>query len=265
MGGSGLVGSAIINQFAGDTAFHIYATYFTNQIKYNTKGNFKLNIDDLNTLKHLLKKINPEIVISCLRGDFKKQLLTHIRAGEFLRTNGGKLYFFSTTNVFDGNLNTPHFEDDIPISQTNYGKYKIACENKLIKILDDNCCILRIPQVWGKTSKRMANLLNSLENNEEITLYPKLFINTTIDVIIAKQLYYIINHNLRGIFHLTSRDIVNYKSFYIELIKRLGFSNTKISDNFEDTGYFSILSKRTNEFPSNLSITNNYVIDYLTK
>jgi dTDP-4-dehydrorhamnose reductase len=263
LGGSGLVGKAIINEMNKYKKYQLYATYFKNSINLDEDKCFKLNIEELDNLDSILNTVKPQSIISCLRGDFNKQLIQHIKAAEYLKENGGKLYFFSTTNVFDNDVTRPHYEDDIPNSQTDYGKYKIECENKIIEILNDKACILRIPQVWGKSSPRMKELLSSLKNNKEIEVYPKLTLNTNTDVMIARQLCYIIDNDLSGIFHLASEDVVSYKNFYSELIAKLGFNNAVIKENLEEEGYFTLLSKRSIEFPEDLRITNKVVIDYL--
>lgn len=266
LGGSGLVGKAVINELNKDNKFQVYATYFQNPIELLEKNrSFKLNIKDSDSISCLLNKIKPQSVVSCLRGDYDKQLNLHRKIAEYLKDNDGSMYFFSTTNVFDGDLSRPHYENDLPNSETDYGKYKIECENKLLEILQDRACILRIPQVWGKVSPRMRELLDSLNNNKNITVYPKLFLNTNTDVMVAKQLRYIIENNLKGIFHLASEDVIGYKEFYPELIRNLGFNNAKIEENFEEEGYFVLLTKRNNEFPENLRFTIKAVINYLTK
>lgn len=263
LGGSGLVGKAIINEINKYNQFEVYSTYFEKPILLNQDRSFKFNIEDLDNIIRMLNTLKPNIIVSCLRGDFNKQLMLHIKIAEYLNKNGGKLYFFSTANVFDNNFKRTHYEDDIPNSQTEYGRYKIECENKMIELLHDNVCILRLPQVWGKTSPRINELLYLLQNNREVIVYPKLFLNTNTDVMIAKQLYYIIDNNLNGIFHLASKDIVNYRDFYNELIEGLGFKNEKIKENFKEEGYFALLSKRNNEFSEQLRFTNKSVIDYL--
>ena len=263
LGGSGLVGTAILNEMNRYEEFELYATYFKNPVKPRVTAGFKLNSDDLSGIGVLLDAVKPQIIISCLRGDFGKQLLLHIKIAEYLKKAGGFLYFFSTANVFDRDFSRPHYEDDAPDSQTDYGQYKIACENKMTELLHGNVCILRIPQVWGKDSPRMKELLNALRGGKEITVYPRLFHNTITDVMIAGKLCYIIRNHLTGILHLAPDDIVNYKDFYRELIAGLGFSTASIVEDFEEKGCFALLSKRDHEFPEELRSTNQSVIDYL--
>ncbi|WP_346931216.1 sugar nucleotide-binding protein [Clostridium sp.] len=263
LGGSGLIGRTVINEMTKYNKFDVYSTYFQNSIQLNKGKCFKLDIQNEDNIDKILDNLKPQIIISCLRGEFNKQLILHAKTAEYLIGNGGSLYFFSTLNVFDNDFSKPHYEDDLATPKTDYGKYKMECENTISEILHDNACIVRIPQVWGKNSQRMSELLNSLHNNKDIIVYPKLYYNTITNVMIAKQLCYIINNNLKGIFHLVSEDIVNYKDFYKELITRLGFDNTRIQENFEEEGYFALLSKRANEFPKQLRFNNKSVINYL--
>jgi len=256
LGGSGFVGKAIINEFKNK--YETYATYYNHPI--NEGKSFKLDIEDLKSFEGILNSVKPDIIISCLRGGFDRQLALHINAAEFLKENNGRLYFYSTTNVFDNDYSRPHFEDDLPDSQTDYGRFKIECEKRITEILGDNACILRLPQVWGKDSPRLVSLINQLRNNEKITVYPKLNISTTTDVMIAKRLYYIIEHNMSGKFHLVSEDTINHKDFYCELISVLRSSKAEIEENLEETGYFALLSKRSGEFTDELIHTNKSVI-----
>jgi dTDP-4-dehydrorhamnose reductase len=264
LGGSGLIGTAIINEMRKYNKFEVYSTYFQNPQLLNRDRNFKLNIEDSDDINIILNTIKPRNVISCLRGDFDIQLILHEKIAEYLKENGGNLYFFSSMNVFDNNLCKPHYEDDLPNSHTDYGQYKIECEKRITEILYENACILRLPQVWGRCSPRMSNLLNLLYNNKSVTVYPRLLYNANTDVMIAKQLICIIDNNLKGIFHLVPEDVVNYKDFYNVLITGLCFKNAVLEENFEEEGYLSLLSKRSNEFPEELRFSNESVINYLT-
>lgn len=264
LGGSGLIGKSIINEMSKLNNFQIYSTYYNNILQVNNCESFKFDIQDLNNMDKILKKLQPQIVISCLRGKFDKQLTLHTKVAEYLKENGGRLYFFSTTNVFDNDFSRPHYEDDLPNSCTDYGQYKVKCEEKITEILKEYASILRIPQVWGKDSPRMKQVIELLTTNKKVIVYPKLFLNSNTDIMIAKQTAYIINNNLRGIFHLAAGDIINSKDFYFELIKELGFNNAALEENFEEKGYFALLSKRSNELPKDLRLINESVIKYLT-
>lgn len=265
LGGSGFVGTAVRNEMSKYSQFDVYSTYFQNPTLLNQDRSLKFDVEDLENVDIILNSLKPDIVVSSLRGDFNKQITGHIKVAEYLKKNGGSLYFFSTSNVFDSDFSRPHDEDDLPKAKSDYGQYKLACEKKIIEILHDDACILRLPQIWGKNSPRMRELLNSLNNSKNIIIYPKLFHNTNTDVMIARQLCYIIQNNLKGIFHLSSEDVANYKDFYCELIAALGFNNAKIEKNSEEEGYFTLISKRTNEFPKNLRSTNKSVIEEMTR
>lgn len=265
LGGSGLIGKAIIRETKEHKYFQVYATYFNGSMPLDEDRSFKLDIDDQDNISSILNAVKPESIISCLRGDYNKQLILHTKVAEYLKESGGRLYFCSTTNVFDNDLTKPHYEDDSPSSCTDYGQYKIECEKRIIEILHHNACILRLPQVWGKDSPRMKQLLDSQQNNEKIMVYPKLFCNTNTDVMIAKQLFYIIEHKLNGVFHLAAEDVVNQKDFYNELIMRLGFNNVSTEEDPEEEGYFALLSKRNNEFPEQLRLTNEEVINIFSQ
>lgn len=263
LGGSGLVGRAIIDELNKNSDIKVYSTYFENPSALTQGGDFKLNIENLHDIDIILEETKPQCVISCLRGDFNKQLVLHEYVAEYLKNTNGKLYFFSTLNVFDNDLTKPHYEDEPQNSSSTYGQYKLACENKIQEILKDNACILRLPQVWGKACLRKTSLLKSLNEKEKIIVYPKLINNSTTDILIAKQLCYIMENRLKGIFHLVAEDLINHKEFYEKLILGLGFTNPKFKENLEESGVFALLSKRFDEFPKELRITNNEVIDYL--
>lgn len=264
LGGSGLVGSAIIAELNRQEAYQVHASYFEIPLLLNHHRSFKLNIEDAATLHDILDTVKPHRVISCLRGDFTNQLALHTKVAEFLRETGGRLYFLSTANVFDNDRSKPHDEDDVPNSCTEYGQYKITCEKAITEILQEDACILRLPQVWGTQAPRMNQLLRSLQSEERVVVYPKLYCNTTIDVLVAKQIRHIMENELTGIFHLAAEDAVGNRDFYEGLIRGLGFQRVNIKENFGEVGYFVLSSKRTKEFPEGLRLTNQAVIDYLT-
>ncbi len=200
-----------------------------------------------------------------MRGDFKDQLVFHEKIANFLRKTGGKLYYFSTANVFDGDLSKPHYEEDRVNSCSDYGKFKINCEEIILNKLKKDACILRLPQVWGMSSRRMNELKEDLLYKRPIKVFPDLYIDAITDEIIALRTLHIINHGLNGIFHISTLDIISYEIFYKKMVENLGYENTRFDKDFSESGYFAILSLRNDEFPCEFMVNNIDVISYLTR
>ena len=265
LGGSGLVGRAIIKELDNSGSFDVYATHLSNPLPLNEDRCIKLNVDDLDGLKKVLKDIRPQRVISCIRGDFDIQLAFHKILAEYLKENRGMLYFFSTGNVFDGDYSMPSYEDTPVCSQTDYGKFKIECEKLLKEVLGEDAIIIRIPEVWGRSCPRISLLKDKLSKGERITEYPELMVSNITDMMIAKKLRYIMEENLEGTFHLCSEDTISHMGFRMELLKRLGLNTDILVEDKSEKGWFAVQSKRSNLFPKELRVTNEDILSYLTR
>ncbi|MDD6795330.1 MAG: hypothetical protein PUE01_07995 [Clostridiaceae bacterium] len=140
-----------------------------------------------------------------------------------------------------------------------YNKHNINLkENKKICLDIDNYLKL--------ISFIFNNLISNLKSNNTIEVYSNYYKTTNLDVILAKQIHYIIDTNLKGTFHLCSTDIINNYDFIYELVTRLGFRNANLKKvKIEDIEkyHLAIQSKRC-ELPNELQITNKDIINYLT-
>jgi dTDP-4-dehydrorhamnose reductase len=213
----------------------------------------------------MIRSIKPDIVISCLRGEFDQQYTFHKELAMELAHNNSRMYYFSTTNVFDGDFSRPHFETDIPISESDYGKFKIECENMLKEILNERVMIVRIPAIWGKNSPRWNTIKDSIENNKEIDVYSNLVCNNLLDVSLAKQLRFIIEKELKGIFHLGS-DLMTQGQFYEQILSELGSEKSLLRDRLyqdKDATYYFQLSSNRDDLAGAQQYTNDEIISYL--
>lgn len=264
LGASGLIGKALIEEYKNE--FDLYGTYSSTTTNLPKENQFQLDISQIDRLKEMLTTINPDIVISCLRGDFNQQLRFHQQLAMELKSSKAILYFFSTTNVFDGDLSKCHYETDTPVAESEYGSFKINCENTLKQILEERAIIIRIPAIWGKDSPRMNLIKKSIEDNQVIDVYSNLECNNLLDTQLVKQLKYIIENNLKGTFHLGSIDTMSQAEFFEKMIK--GFSDKKdiLRFNFyketDRTFYFALKSNRM-EIPNYLQSTNESIISAL--
>ena len=194
----------------------------------------------------ILKSVRPDVVISALRGDFEKQLAVHELTAKYLATNNGRLIYLSTLNVFDGDRSRPHYESDMRISSSDYGNFKMQCEDLLLRILKEKVAVLRIPFVWGKLS-----------------VYEDFFSNHVSDLQIAQFIQWVVTDNKCGVFHVGSADVIRYCSFIEQLIGALNLRRPEFVSQVVP-GTMAVLSER-NDVPHLLKWSNRDIIQYLVE
>ncbi|WP_318614376.1 sugar nucleotide-binding protein [Sporosarcina sp. YIM B06819] len=266
LGASGLVGKAIAKECAKN--FDVYGTYFSTKTDLAEVKQFQLSVQDEGAIREILQVVQPDIIISSLRGDFDEQLTFHQNLTEAIKNKATMLYYFSTTNVFDGDLSMHHSESDAPIANSDYGRFKMNCENMLMQSLGNRSAIIRIPGIWGKNSPRMNSLKNNLETAEPIEAYSNLECSFLSDVQLARQVCFIFENELSGIFHLAAVDMVKECTFIEELAGQLTTGDINMQCNTyqdkETTYYFGLVSNRE-DLPEDLNITNKEIISYLVE
>lgn len=247
LGASGLIGKAIIDECKA--VFDVYGTFFSTTTKLPNDKQFRLGLQQHEKLKEIIRTVKPDFVVSCLRGDFEQQLEFHSQLALELKGSTCSLYYFSTANVFDGDFSKHHAETDIPVAESEYGNFKIECENTLKEILGDRAIVVRIPAIWGKESPRMNLIREGIEGKETIDVYSNLECNNLLDTQLAKQLRFIIEKDLKGIFHLGSEDMMTQKKFFEALIEALSAESeilkSKLFNEREGTFYFGLRSNRS--------------------
>ncbi len=260
LGASGLVGKAVVEECREN--YDVYGTYFSSPINLPEDKQFHLDLSEQRIIE-ILQEVQPDIIISSLSGDFDEQLNFHKTLANEMKNNSSDLYFISTTNVFDGDLSKHHCETDEPISKSEYGQYKINCEKMLTQMLGERCTIIRIPGMWGKDSPRFNELKVSIRANEPIKPYSNLQCSFMLDVQLARQLHYIFDNGLNGIFHLGSTNRILEMDFFTQLIGHFTTTQVNIEPNaYEDAKklyYFGLISKR-DDIPQQLLMTNEQII-----
>ena len=185
---------------------------------------------------------------------------------EYCKENKGKLYFCSTANVFDNNPSKAHYEGNPTNPKSDYGKYKVNCEMELKRILEDDAVIFRLPMILGKNSPRFNSWMDSLNKGLELEVYSNLYITSITDLMLAKQIHYIIKNDLKGVFHLATDDIMNQIDFMLQLCEKLGYENVKFKEMQAGEGkyYLAVLSNR-DDLPRELRMSHEDIISYLVK
>lgn len=259
LGASGTVGSVVFKQLSCDENLKTFGTYLS-AMQENTSSLTRFSVEFPNDICSILKQVRPDIVISSLRGDFDKQLITHENVAKYLMANNGRLIYLSTANVFDGSLDQPHYEDDARISDSDYGRFKIQCEDLLRSRMGDRAILLRLPFVWGKSSPRLQEVKAGCEIGQ-LGVYTDFFSNHVSDIQIAQTIQWIINENKDGIFHVGTSDVISYQCFMEQLITAMDMRRPEFVFQ-KNPGVMAVLSNRK-DILDQLKWSNKKLIQYL--
>lgn len=264
LGASGLAGSAIMRalQAAG---YSVSGTCRTPREDGGPPALLHFDLDEPQSIMPLLEDVRPDTVISCLRGDFTRQLEAHRLLADFLHQHSGTLIYLSTANVFDGDLSRPHYEEDTPCSDSAYGQFKIACEQLLQARLGENCIVLRPPEIWGWDCPRLRALVKSAREGTPLQTYENLSVNYTTDAQIARWTAFILKHDLRGVFHVGTQDTSDYTAFLDRLAAQLDLPRPIYTVEQNNVPAYQAVLPGRSEIPAELQLSVQNVLHDLSK
>lgn len=207
LGSTGLVGRAVGNALREDYQIIPAGGH------QRPEGGYCLPAEEPERLAAVLDRERPEIVISTIRGDFQQQMAFHEALADLLAGGEARLLYVSTANVFDGDLSRPWLEADTPRPESDYGVFKRDCEAMLGEKLGARLVIFRLPSVWAPDCPRIRRLKASSRSGE-----PHHTIRgDAVNVVLARQIgdyaKYVLEHELRGIFHVGTTDTADYFAF----------------------------------------------------
>lgn len=153
-GGSGVLGAALTRTLRG-----MHAVRALDRSACDVTESF--------TVQRIFSQLAPDVVIHCAA--LSRFASCETRPDLAYRTNaqgsanvaaacqrlGARLIAFSTAAVFDGQLDRPYHEQDLPNPQTAYGRSKLAAE-QLIHSQCDDYLILRLSWVYGASDTQFS-------------------------------------------------------------------------------------------------------------
>lgn len=257
MGGTGLVGRAIKESLS--QAYDVVITAGHHEVE----GGYQLQITDTEKLLEILERENPEIVISSLRGDFQAQYNFHVKLADWLSGKNKRLLFISTANVFDRDMSQPWTEEAQPSPESDYGKYKSDCEAMLTEKLSKQLIIFRLPSVWAPDCPRIQMLREYSTSRKPLSTYPNDYVNVTLSSQVGAYAEYVLTHDLKGIFHVGSTDMVDYYEFQKMVCDLLQIQYPAFAlEDIPEKVYQAVIPART-EIPDALQITVMQVLETL--
>lgn len=264
LGASGFIGNTVYKELL--PYFNVSGTYFSSNPEYDDNKvlyQFDVEKDNLNAI---LKEVQPNYIISSLRGDFESQYNIHQQLVKYtLEQKKCRLLYLSTVNVFDAKHEFPSYESDTVLADSEYGRFKISIEKLICTLPKTKYVILRLPIVLGVNSPRLIQLKKASQHQADFEVYPNLIVSITTADKIAQQIHYIINKNKVGTYHLASNDVIHHSDLFKELSEILSLNKVIFRQIFtsNEEAYLAILPKE-NKLPRNYRITVSQVINDCT-
>ena len=260
LGGSGFLGYALYRELCG--YFDTFGTYCSAGARFADNGQFRRYDMQEDDLHRLLADLRPDIIISAVRGDFPAQIQAHTHLCEYLADHPGRVLYLSSANVFDAYSKYPSYETDKTLSESVYGRLKIKIENMLLRLPPERVAVLRLPMVFGNASPRSREIRDALAGGHPIEVFPNLVMNVASADTVCRQVHYIINRELWGIFHLGSSDLVHHEDFILEITRHLSPRKPLFKRVYTTNSerYLAVLP-RNNPLPAELHENYQEVID----
>ena len=243
-GASGLLGYFWINYI--QDLYEVFLVSHDMEIKNDNHKTVKLNLFDLGQIINFISKFNIDIVVN-LAGianvdkcevnpklAFKVNQLIPKLLAKACNLTDTELIHISTDHLF-GNEIIMHEEQNDVILINQYAKSKYAGECDVIREYP-KALIIRT-NFFGKGPKHRSSfsdwIINSLINNQYITLFDDVFFNPILGSKVAEYAHKLLELGVSGIYNLSSDDSITKYEFGKYLVENLNFPKK-----FIKRGYF---------------------------
>lgn len=261
LGGSGFIGNAIYKELL--SYFEVHGTYCRQEGAFSENQVFHKFCAEKDSVLLLLNTIRPSVIISVFAGESSSAFNVHQEIANYALINPNcAVLYISSAEVFNGKWKHPAYENNVTLSETSAGRFKISVEKLFLETIPQQTTIIRLPMVLGINSPEILHLRQCMRHHVAFEVYPNLIITaTTIDKV-CQQIHYIINQSKRGIFHLASNDMVHHDDLFLEIAEKIGGENPIFKNVFSknEDSYNAILPKE-NKLPSQHQITISKVIE----
>lgn len=218
IGGSGFLGSRLAEVLDGTCN----STYYKNRVFPNQ---FQLDLGDTTSIQRCLDKTNPDVVIHCgglTSTDFceaNKDLATRVNvsgAQELIKSFDGKVIYFSTDYVFDGE-SAPYDENSKTNPINHYGKTKLGAERSVLERPQN--LVVRVSGLYGLNGHN-NRFLDRLKNKNVIAASKEYVSTPTYLEDVARAIPDFMN--VSGILHFTGEQSFSRYAFAKLAVESLG-------------------------------------------
>ena len=228
-GASGQLGKALHNYLQNNRQYEIFLTGFS-----NSEGNMaRLDLADEAAVDAYIDKLKPDIIINCAamtavdlcESEQEKAFRINALGPKYLAQaaakSGAKLVHISTDYVFDGRLDRPYTEEDIPNPINVYGKSKLAGEEYVRQICSRHF-ILRVAWLYGEGKNFVKTMLNLARNNNVIRVVADQFGSPTSAYEVAKVISFLLETEKYGVYHASCEGFTSWYDFAVAIFEEAG-------------------------------------------
>jgi len=143
--------------------------------------------------------------------------------GKVCRDRNIYLIHYSTDFVFDGKKNTPYTTEDIPSSQSTYGRTKLEGEKVLLSDPWEKLLIIRTAWLFGPFKINFVDRIISLAREKEnINVVHDQVGSPTYTIDLAKYSLKLVSKETSGLFHLANKGQATWCELASEVIRCAG-------------------------------------------
>lgn len=225
--------------------FEIIGTFNLRDPEFSFAKTFKLDITDYESLKKILTKTQPDLVVNMcainnvdycernktiakkINSDFVEEL------SKICNSLDAKLVQTSSDSVFDGAKNVPYTEVDKPKPINYYGFTKMLSENSTLQ--NPKNLVIRVSILYGWLIKSLlekpssslkplnygAWLIEKLKAKEKVTIIKDEYSSPIIADDLANSILHLIQKDVSGIFHSAPKIRIIRYDFSVQLANYL--------------------------------------------
>ena len=214
---------------------YISGTIYNNQ-QASLPGLNKIHtLNEGESVDEYLLQEKPDILINFLRGETEDDYCLHDQLVKLCEESEIYYVYASSALAFDGIPECEHYEGDKPCSISEYGQFKVRCEERLLRS-NVNYLILRFSSIhgWVPHKKTRSELfLEKLVSGESVIVdkgvrQNRLFAGDLVRMIIA-----LIEVQATGIYHLGTEDSSTEVDYLRSFAHRFGYDNEVVVEGKE--------------------------------
>jgi len=190
----------------------------------------EVSVTDLQALDALLSSRRPELVFNCAaynavdRAETERDLAYAVNSqgpanvAMSCARHGIRLVHFSTNFVFDGALDRPYLETDLPAPLSVYGSSKLEGEQRVLDLLPE-ALVIRTSALFGDTGSAIKGgsfperIVSRARGGEKLRVVADQRVNPTYAGDLAPAAIELAESRLEGIVHLVAAGCARWDEF----------------------------------------------------